>query len=292
MTIFGAIHMFGFIAVSADLSIQVRHVPDGFGVFRTHNSRRHGNDPVTHDHDDRCQHLAQRSGGKDVAVSHRGQSHDTPVHRKRNIIKSILRTFDQVHQGSHDDTDDQDRKEEHKYLHPAVLYSSPEFVGFPDIVGRLQDPEDPEQPEGPDGEEEIVAAKEEHQVGRNGGQQIHYSIEAEDVGPRLPDGDHPQDVFNGKNNGDDPLCQVKYLEILYIQRSHTLQHDQCDTEYNDQKKGDIEELTRGGISLVDHFMQFVPPGCFRWFRYQINAFCRVKIGFLPEKIIIPRHSGE
>ena len=79
-----------------------------------------------------------------------------------------------------------------------------------------------------------MAPEDQHQVGRDGRQEIHDSVEAEDIGPGFPDGDDPKDIFNGEDDGNDPLRHIEYLEVFHIQGVNAFQHYQCDTQ-NDNR---------------------------------------------------------
>lgn len=104
-----------------------------------------------------------------------------------------------------------------------------------------------------------MPAKKEHQVGRNGGKEIDDPVETENVGPGLPDGDDPKNILYGKNYCNDPLRQIEYLKIPYVQAVHAFQHYQNYTEQNDKKKGDVEDLSCRSVGLINYFMELVLP---------------------------------
>ena len=93
MTILCTIQMLGFGAESTDLSIQVRHILNGPGVFGAHNSRWNSDNPITHDHDQRCDGLSCGGYRMNIAKTYGGEGYDTPVDGNGDIAEAVFGAF-------------------------------------------------------------------------------------------------------------------------------------------------------------------------------------------------------
>ena len=65
----------------------------------------HGDDPIAHQHHERCEEAAERRLRGDVAVAHRRQRDDRPIDADRNAGEAVLGALDEVHCRT-DDHDD------------------------------------------------------------------------------------------------------------------------------------------------------------------------------------------
>lgn len=96
------------------------------------------------------------------------------------------------------------------------------------------------------------------------------------------DAEEPEDVFNGKEDGEEPFQLVEQGAVGQVERSDTVEHhdDHAQDDAGDQQ--DVEGLAAEGFGAEDDFMQLLAPGGYVWFLL-IGHFCSaLLLGFILE----------
>ncbi len=197
---------------------------DRLGDFDTHDSGRDGDDGVSGHHHQGGEELTDCGLGGDVAVSHRGQGDDRPVHALRNTVEAgVFLSFDQVHRRPENQDEGDHGEEEHRDLDSARPESADQRLSLGDEVPHLQNPEDPQQAKRSDHHQRLSAWQDQTQIGGEDREQVDDSVKTARISDCRTDTPKPDQILDRKSDREDPLPVEENLTVALMVGADTLQ---------------------------------------------------------------------
>ena len=158
-----------------------------------------GDDGVTGEHGEGCDHLAHDGHRCNIAITDRGDGDNGPIDALGNGGESARFSFNHIHDGAHEEDEHQQDFEKDDDLLKTFPQGRHELVGLDEVAGELQYPENTKQPERPDCQQEIGLFQEQSEIGWKDGDQIDDPHETGDILPRFWVGIDAQQVLNGED---------------------------------------------------------------------------------------------
>src|SRR5690606_8300250 len=242
-----------------------------------HDSRRHGDEGIPDQHDDRGDRLTGDGLGYDVAITYGRDGHHRPINAYGDADEAVVAAFRDVHRTAEDDDQQEDEGEEHEDLAQAAPDGD---AHHPDLFQEryeFQDPEDAKQPEDPNDDEIVVSRDEQAEVGRQDGGQVDQAPEAQDVFPTVVRDIDTEEILDRENTRDDPFEDVEKTGVAGLEPGHALQDHGQDADHDHPEQDDVKCLAGRGIRAEDDHAQFFLEGH--------GADCRVKFGFILELLL-------
>ena len=145
-----------------------------------------------------------------------------------------------------------------------------------------------------------ICSKPHRHLSRNNRQQIYHAVKTAGITKRLTDAIKPQEVLNGKSNGEAPFHCHQDRAVLLADSSDAFQHNHQYAEENCENKADIKSFSGRSFSFKDNFMESCLHGASNRFVLTIVhvvvplfALVAGATGFLivqrPASDISPRH---
>jgi hypothetical protein len=228
------------------------------GELGGHDTGGHGDDAIPDQHEQDRQRTAEGRGRGEVAVAHRGERHDGPVHADRNAGEAVALALDHVHERAHDDDDGHHGEQEDGDLPLAGAERLSQHLRLPQVLGELEHPEDPQQPEQADDEEALRTGSQQTQVAGEDRQQVDHAEGAPGVAPRLAHGGEPEPVLDREQGGKDPLESAELGAVPRSNAGHTLEHDHGHAGQDHDQQGQVEEAPGLRVGLEDDLVYSAP----------------------------------
>ena len=224
----------------------------------------YGEDSITQDHDEGGKELPEFRYRRDVAIAYGSEGDDGPVDAAGDTGKAfVLAAFHKVHNGTDDDDEQQDEGQEYCDFGPAGLQGADDDLAFRKEMAKLENPEYPEQPEGADNQQILGAINDQADVSWQDGQQVYNAEKGGSVFGRPIDAIEPQDIFDRKDDGKEPLQGVEKVIVMRLEAPDAFQRDDQYAGHDEYKQDYIKCFSRRRIGLenylVDFFLQFISP---------------------------------
>lgn len=239
--------------------IQVFTLLPGNGKIMGNNPCRHRYDGIAYQHHNRCYKLTQGRHRRDVAVTYRSDGDNRPVNTLRDIRKTIFPLFHQVHDGTQYHRQHQHRQQKNTDFTRTVFQGILQIIYLQQEMPQFKYPEYTQQAQSPEHQQRLCPHKKHSEIRRNQSQQINDAQHTEHILRRPADTDEAQDIFYGKENGEQPFQLSEQHTMRVADTAHTVQHHNHNTGKDGNQQGNIKSLSRQGVRLIDYLVQTKTP---------------------------------
>ncbi len=161
----------------------VHHFPVCFVDNRCrNNARRHGDDGVAEQHNERRQHLANACNGRNVAIAHGCHRYYRPVDARADAAEiGIHAAFHHKHQRADDGNEDENEEEINQNLVQTLANGCKQQIALIDEREEFEDPEYTQKAKHTQ-DNHIAETREEHaEIGRKNGEQVYDAEKTEHI---------------------------------------------------------------------------------------------------------------
>ena len=229
--------------------------------FGCHDTRRHRDDSVTNQHDDRRNELTRHCHRSDISIPDRRDGHDAPIDRLRDTAESGVpgdHPFHDIHRRPEDHSDGDDEKEEDRDLGETGPERIHDEVCLSDVPRHFQNTENPQQSQDADDEEILGTGQEDSEIRWNDGEDIDDPEKAEKVACFSPHHDHPHDILDRKEDREDPFHDEEKAAVFCLQLRDALEHHDADTDSNEPEQNNVKGPARLCIGKKNDAIEPVP----------------------------------
>ena len=179
----------------------------------TDNTCGHSQDGIAHKHDDGTEETPHGGDGGNVSITDGSHGNDSPIDTGGDVRKG--RPLDvslyHVHEGSHGDDHDDHKEEKDHDLAAAEHEGTQEEVAFLEEAEQLEHTEHPDKTEGTHYHQVAYRTYNPPYIQGQGAEQVYYAKETEGILARLRGTIEAQEIFEGKEEGENILQYREYL---------------------------------------------------------------------------------
>ncbi len=88
-------------------------------------------------------------------------------------------------------------------------------------------------------------------------QKIDNTIKTQHVFERQPNRKYPADVFQSKENGNDPFDNSQFFPVSELNFSYAFEHDSRNADQNKKKQDQVEKLSGWRIGFINNLMELL-----------------------------------